>query len=89
LQRNRTAISRYITEIQSTESEKIVLVAAKHMDLIVANFPALEGHMGITRPSGGSDYNIDKIRQCEAKIAKVLENIQIEKCDELEKESGN
>jgi hypothetical protein len=45
--------------------------------------------MGITRPSGGSDYNIDKIRQCEAKIAKVLENIQMEKCDELEKESGN
>lgn len=88
MQRNRTNIAQYMKDVQTHESEKLVLVASKHMDLIGSNFPALVQHMGITQPSsnedGGSSYTSEKISRCQQLIASALENIQMEKCEELE-----
>ena len=60
-----------------------MLVAARHMDLIGEHFPALVQHMGITRSADSGSYTNDKIRECEVKVASVIEEIQIEKSDVL------
>ncbi len=66
--------------IQKFESEKLVLVAAKHLDLIRQNFPALSSHIGLTGSTDGK-YNDQKIAERIDQIQNSLENIQSIKCD--------
>jgi hypothetical protein len=72
-------MSTCITNIQECEKEKLLLTAAKHMDVLRQNYPGLGSHFG---PSTGEpEYVIAKIRELHVKIAEALEEIQALKCD--------
>jgi hypothetical protein len=79
LLRNYNNLSKYLSDIQQLESEKLVLVAAVHLDKIQRNYPSLQLHIG----SGNTDpnYNITKIATLQENISEIIENIIAEKTE--------
>ncbi len=73
--------------IQKSESEKLVLVAAKHLDVIRQNLPALSTHMGLTGSTDGK-YTDQKVAELIDQIQNSLENIQSIKCDLLDSDNS-
>lgn len=73
-----------INDIQLLEKEKLLLVAAQHLDKMHLSIPSLGANMGnlsLTTTETNSKYAIDKMRQLEQKISESLENFQSLKCD--------
>lgn len=75
-----------IRRLQKCEGEKLLIVAAQHMDIIRHRYPAFAPHMGGGEEEQGSfetnsAYNKQKQLACEEQIREEMENIISEKCD--------
>ena len=74
-----------IQRLQKHESEKLVLVAALHMDKIRERFPAFTPHLsggGLTLDAQShKEYIAEKKRACEDRVREEMENVISEKCD--------
>lgn len=93
---NKSQLGSCLQRLQQLEGEKLLLVAAQHMDLIQLHYPAFAPHMGAVGGGGGGDaasasaaathraYNTKKKLECEEKIREEMENIMSEKCDLLD-----
>jgi ERCC4-type nuclease len=78
-------LSQLIQRVQKIEGEKLVLVAARHLDLIRGRFPALATQMGLPiLRTDDPTYISTKIHQCEHNISELMEEIQSEKLELLE-----
>mmetsp|Transcript_21517 Transcript_21517/g.31256 ORF Transcript_21517/g.31256 Transcript_21517/m.31256 type:complete len:196 (+) Transcript_21517:63-650(+) len=81
--RSMESLARCIADVQRCESQKLVLVAAKHLDLIRDHNPALADHIGVPMTQADSTYATGKILECESRVRSLIEDIQCEKCDLL------
>ena len=75
-------VSDTIQRIQELEKDKLVLVAAKHLETIHYHFPTLKEKTatGITLVAR-EDYITQKIADVELAVGSLLEDIQAIKCD--------
>lgn len=74
--RSQKGIADFISEIQSLEKEKLILIAAKHMETIQVRIPALQQHMG-SEITLQPEYIASKIAMIEGKINEILESVTV------------
>lgn len=84
---NISNIHEEIIKLQNYEKEKLVLIAAQHLDTIRVRYPMLATHIGLPSQPQDNSYTLNKIRQCEENINNILENIQGLKCDLIESDN--
>ena len=73
-----------INLIQSQEKEKLLLVAAQHLDLMQMSDISLKfkmGNLSLTTTKENIVYSDERIKEIEEKISDALENFQSLKCD--------
>jgi hypothetical protein len=84
-------LSENIDKLQQLEKEKLLLVAARHLDKLRSNLPSLipvpnvleestadvEGQVG----SSSTSKNSRRILQIESEVSGIMEEIQSLKCD--------
>ena len=82
IERKLDDIANTINRIQEEEKEKLMLIAAQHLDKIQDNFPEIKMHSesNVTVFSSPS-YNNDRIQSIEIKISEYMENLQAFKLD--------
>ena len=85
LERKLNDIANIINSIQEEEKEKLILIAAQHLDKIQDNFPEikLNNDNNVTVFTSLS-YNNDRIQSIEIKISEYMENLQAFKVDLLD-----
>ena len=74
-----------IGSIQEDEKEKLMLIAAQHLDKIQDSFPELklQSNSNVTVFSQPS-YNNERIQSIEVRLAEHMENLQAYKVDIVE-----
>jgi len=79
LSRSQKVISDCIASIQMLEKEKLILVAARHMEAIQMRIPAIQQHIGseITLQPAYIANNVAKV---EEKINDLMESLQVSSC---------
>ena len=73
-----------INHIQLLEKEKLLLVAAQHLDIMHLNVPSLAiniGSMSLSTTDENTKYSDTKIIEIQQKISESLEEFQSLKCD--------
>ena len=86
--RSRTGLGTLVASLQEMEKEKLVVNAAKHLDMIQSVFPGFQGSVGGTEFKAQPDYTSRRLVEIDAKIAGIIESIQCEKCDLSDTEAG-
>ena len=70
---------RYVDKLQLLEKEKLILIAASHLDGIQCKFTLFEdGHSLALRSTPGDTQS--RIGHLEKSITEIMEEIQSEKC---------
>lgn len=82
--KNESKLSNSIKSIQEFEGQKLVLVAAMHLDAIQTKYPNLKPHISGEETSTDSSYNRTKVSQLEERICELLEEIIAERNDNPE-----
>ena len=82
-------IGNVINNIQEDEKEKLIVIAALHLDKIQDKFPELKlpSNSNVTVFSQSS-YNNERIQSIEAKLSEHMENLQSHKVDIIESLTG-
>ena len=85
--KDSAAIGASVQRLQQQESEKLVIVAAEHMELIKQQYPAFVKHMGGEKNDvdlSHLSYTNKKRLECENRISEEITNLMSEKCDLVE-----
>lgn len=87
-ERTKNGIVILINQIQLLEKEKLLLIAAQHLDVMYKKFPSIAPNMGsnmtLSSTAVNAIYSSDKIIEIQVKISDILEEFQSLKCDYLE-----
>mmetsp|Transcript_22124 Transcript_22124/g.31784 ORF Transcript_22124/g.31784 Transcript_22124/m.31784 type:complete len:205 (+) Transcript_22124:16-630(+) len=76
----QTELANIINTIQAAEKQKLMLVAAKHMDILQDKVPSLQSLTG-GKSTQQQVYLANQILEVETVIAEALDELQSRKCD--------
>lgn len=85
-QRQLKDVADIIISIQKLEKDKLMLVAAQHLDIMNLRGQPLAlkiGSLNLSSTETNSEYYIEKIEEIKKSISTHLENFQSLKCDYL------
>ena len=80
-------VAKIIISIQLLEKDKLMLVAAQHLDIMNLSGQPLAlkiGNLNLLSSESNSEYFNEKIEEIKKNISTDLENFQSLKCDYLE-----
>lgn len=80
-------VAKIIISIQLLEKDKLMLVAAQHLDIMNLSGQPLAlkiGNLNLLSSESNSEYFNEKIEEIKKNISTNLENFQSLKCDYLE-----
>lgn len=77
---DQSEITHLVATIQAAEKQKLLLVAAKHMDILQDKLPSLQSLTG-GKSAQQQLYLANQILEVEAVIAEALDELQSRKCD--------
>jgi hypothetical protein len=80
IRRSATTLAKSISSLQQLEKEKLLLVAAKHLDLMQSHVPSLQAAMG-GECNVQKKYLAKKILDVESLVNEEIDNIQAFKID--------
>jgi uncharacterized protein YPO0396 len=86
-QRHLKDVANIIISIQKLEKDKLMLVAAQHLDIMNLSGQPLAlkiGSLNLSSSETNSEYYTEKIEEIKKSISTHLENFQSVKCDYLE-----
>lgn len=84
--RGKTELSASITKIQSLEKEKLILVAAHHLDQLKSTVLAGTENLTGSKTPEQVEYLAKQIATCQLKISETMEEIQCHLCDLVEED---
>lgn len=79
-ERNCAELVRAIDSVQQKEKDKLMYVAAQHLDLLQDQVAAI-GDMTGGKTEQQQQYLRDRIQETEAAISEALEDVQVAVCD--------